>query len=412
MDKGKRNTVIAIALGAAVLILLLVFMPKSRTHNWLENYKGESKDPFGCYLISELIKKNPGTDFKKLREPLSRTFAGRQDTGISYIFIGEAMNLSTNDELRLLDFVRAGNTAFIAAKSYPSLVMSTVISDTMCGPWEGLSEYVSEEVSMNFYHPVLAREDSYKYKFNIKEEKHPYNWRVADAKYFCEADTNLVYVGFIDSFYVNHFSFRYGKGKFFFHTNPIAFTNILMKDTDHFNYASQVFSQMPLRNVYWDELSKVPYYDKDDQNSSPLKYILSQPSLRAGWYVLIALAVLYTIFRAKRRQRIIPVIEPHVNNTLAFLKTISLLYFRSGGHKELAEMKMKYFMAYLRERYKINGTPDLALVPVISIKSGVDEKHVEFIFREYLQIKEMNDIASHRLEQFSQVIHRFYTNSK
>ena len=58
--------------------------------------------------------------------------------------------------------------------------------------------------------------------------------------------------------------------------------------------------------------------------------------------MLIALLsiILFIFFNAKRRQRIIPIIEPLVNSTVDFTKTIGNLYFQQNNNADLINKKI------------------------------------------------------------------------
>jgi len=56
---------------------------------------------------------------------------------------------------------------------------------------------------------------------------------------------------------------------------------------------------------------------------TPLKYILSQESLKWAYYILIVSIIVYIIFQGKRKQRVIPLIPPLKNTTLEFVRIIA-----------------------------------------------------------------------------------------
>ena len=50
------------------------------------------------------------------------------------------------------------------------------------------------------------------------------------------------------------------------------------------------------------------------------------------------------IFNAKRRQRVVPIINPLPNTTLDFTKTIGNLYYQEGNHQNIVDKKIIYFL--------------------------------------------------------------------
>jgi hypothetical protein len=49
---------------------------------------------------------------------------------------------------------------------------------------------------------------------------------------------------------------------------------------------------------------------------SPMRFILNNPPLRYAWYLLLLGLLIFVLFNAKRKQRIVPVIEPLKNTSL------------------------------------------------------------------------------------------------
>src|SRR5690606_40060151 len=77
------------------------------------------------------------------------------------------------------------------------------------------------------------------------------------------------------------------------------------------------------------------------------------PSLRYAWYTLIIGLILYLIFYGKRRQRIVPIIEPVKNTTVEYVETVGNLYYQEKNHTQLLDKQIKYALHYIRTEYKI-----------------------------------------------------------
>ena len=125
--------------------------------------------------------------------------------------------------------------------------------------------------------------------------------------------------------------------------------------------------------VFWDE-----YYKLGPAGAStPLRFLLSNEYLT--WALRLALVglVLYVLFQMKRRQRIIPVIEPLRNTTLDFIKTVANVYFNSRDNNSIAQKKATYFLEFIRQRFNLstqNLSDDFA--EQLSRKSGVEKDNV------------------------------------
>ncbi|HNM27256.1 MAG TPA: hypothetical protein PKL15_17555, partial [Saprospiraceae bacterium] len=120
--------------------------------------------------------------------------------------------------------------------------------------------------------------------------------------------------------------------------------------------------------------------------------MLQQPALAWTWYLLLGLAGVYIVFRARRRQRIIPVLPKNENSSYEFITTIANLHFRDRNYRGLCLQSMKLFLAQVRERYGIiapmdsgTGTPrvDGEFFRRLSEHSEVPESQIRDIFTQY-----------------------------
>ena len=127
----------------------------------------------------------------------------------------------------------------------------------------------------------------------------------------------------------------------------------------------------------------------------------------------LILGLLYLIFRAKRKQRIIPVIAPNTNSSMEFISTIGSLYFLQNDHKKLCIQKMKLFLAYLRERYFLS-TKDLddSFIEKVVAKSEIPKEVVQKILLYYKNIESSSFVSEKTLIEFHLEMDKFYKNCK
>jgi hypothetical protein len=136
-----------------------------------------------------------------------------------------------------------------------------------------------------------------------------------------------------------------GEGELFLVSTPLMFTNYGMLDGDNASYAFRLLSymkDMPLIRLgaYNEEYGK--------NSTSSLRYILRESSLRWALFISLIAIVLFMIFTAKRRQRVIPVIRPPANETLRFTCLIANLYYQRKDYKDMLKKKYLYFCAELK----------------------------------------------------------------
>lgn len=223
--------------------------------------------------------------------------------------------------------------------------------------------------------------------------------------------------------FTNYVVIKLGKGEIHVQLAPLSFTNLNLLRQNNMLYARSMFDQMGNGKVFWGEDAR--YYErqseedneslgKSERNEGPLEWILSEPMLRKGWYVLLLAVVLYMIFGVKRKQRIIPVIEKKQNTSIEYAEVISQLFMEQSDHSKLVDLKMDIFKSILRDKYHLrlpanSRDENEAFFKTVAIKTGTNETLIGSIFvnyRKYQQnivVETAELLALHKLlEEFNQ----------
>ncbi len=352
-----------------------------------------------------------------MRKPLHESLP--RNTGNNYVFIGSGMFLDSLSELRLLDFVARGNNAFFSVPYMPYIIVDTLNLNTC--EYDYIIDYYSDSIiKLNFFQTSFSSDTPYTFFYRYINDTSHYSW-----SYLSEACINdssqIEYFGRMNNTMSNFARFPFGNGFFYVHTTPLAFTNLHLLNKRSVQYASKVFSYLPEGDIYWDEFSKIPVEYKSDNSSggqlrwdkSPLYFILSQPALKTAWYLILALTLLYLLFRAKRRQRIIPVLIPNTNTSQEFAETIGRIYYLQNDHKKLAMQKMKLFLEWIRNRYSISTTQrDENFFIKLAQKSQVPQKEIEKLFENLKAIEYLEKISENMLINFNQSIDNFHKKAR
>ena len=87
---NKRLLLIFVILILAVLLGLL-FRSDRQGYSWLESYKNDSKDPYGTYVIYELLQSYfPGKKITVVKDSISGTLPTDTTRFSNYVFIGKS----------------------------------------------------------------------------------------------------------------------------------------------------------------------------------------------------------------------------------------------------------------------------------------------------------------------------------
>lgn len=426
MQDNKKYILLGVAILLMTLFFAYFFGGAKQPVNWREDYKETNTGPFGTYLSLKLLEEYfPKNEVTILKDSIPAVLE-KEENPANYVFIGGNMYMDSLAEDALLKFVEKGNKAFIASKSPPIDLMSFVFVD-YCGDyyWDNYSTFEDSSAYFNLKHPDLSLGDSLLHlMFENEFDTTIYRWHHFPDYLFCEENEPLVKLGSMDNNLVNFMKVDYGQGSFYFHTNPILYTNSVLRREDGFEYAHRSFAHLQEGETYWDQRSRIWFFENPNDNlfggkktfesEGPLKYILAQPSLAWAWYLSLALGLLYLLFRAKRQQRVIPVTEPNRNTSLEFISTVGRMYFVQNDHRKLAQNKAKLFLAFVRDNYKIpTKTLNQQFVQTLANKAEVAPDLVQKIV-ETQQVMNLPGglFTEMMLIDFHQKLEQFYKNCK
>lgn len=407
MLKGNRKYIFFLIICLGVLVMLQVITPEPI--NWRLSYKKKDKIPYGTSAFYEMLPfLFPTSKITETEEPLYNSLNDKKYNNTNYIIINDEFDPDVLDIRELLNFVKKGNTVFISSNYSSEKLQDTLkFKTTVFFDVEKLSEKDSasdemaygwqEKAKINFYNPLLKDAKGYESK-------------VMENTYFNSFDTaNVTVLGNVNENKVNFIKMPFGKGNFFIHTTPEIFINYNFLDERRSEYAAKVFSYLPVQNVLWDEY----YKSGKTKDTNPLRVIMDHKALSTAYFVLIFSLLLFILLGIKRKQRIIPIVEPLRNTTLDFVDTIGILYYQQGSHKEIADKQINYFLSFLRSSFRmVTTTYDELFITRLSERSGIERDVIKNLFNYISYLKAKSDIHEQELLQLNSMIENFYKLNK
>ena len=412
----------------ATAFIFFILSSCSDRHDWREHYRKEAKSPYGTAIIYGLLEDYySDKKLKNINDSLHVDLHDKETEG-TYFYLGPHLWMDSIRISSLLNFVRRGNDAFIITPSI-SFELLDSISFEYCIDLtyqrdssyydEYITDYYFEDstASLNFSHPEIIDEKGYEYNYRVRTKDYYYGWDYLPPDLFCGYQEEFASLGNINDTLINFAKAKYGDGHFYIHTTPLAFSNFHIIKKSGREYAEKVLTHLEKPPILWDATTRSFEFPSRNRNrgfgESPLKYILAQPPLAWAWYVLLGMAVLYLIFRAKRRQRIIPVLEKNENTSLEFINTIGRLYFLQNNHRQLALDKMKLFLGFVREHYNMpTKETNEAFKKQLSLKSEIPLEVINKIFTIHGNIERSKFSSENTLVAFHQEMERFYLHCK
>ncbi|MFA9389977.1 MAG: DUF4350 domain-containing protein [Prolixibacteraceae bacterium] len=381
-------------LTAALFILLIAiqhYMPKPI--DWSVTYNATSKSPYGCYVLNELnetifpqqkMSNNEASFFVSLDSSSTETK--------NIIVITSDFDPDPYDLKALLRFVSNGNNLFISSDNMGHAFLDTLDLKLNTSLIDTSVFKPGEEIL--YLHNSSLKNDS---GFHFQR-------RMPQVSFSAFDSMHTVRLGSNEKGAANFICTRLGMGKIYLHTQPLVFTNYHLL-YGNVEYASAALSYLPIRQTIWDN-----YYKPGRiLNTSPVRYILSQAPLRNAYYLLLLTLLLYMVLESKRRQRIIPVIQPKENQSLKFIKTIGSLYFKQHNNSDLAKKKIIFFKEFLRERYYITQlSTSNESIKQIAAKSGISNKQIKKLMESAHYYENAREVTDGGLIELNRRIELFY----
>ena len=368
--------------------------------NWNKTFDERHKIPYGTFVfyneLKTLFPKSKIQDINVTPYEYFDDYYNWDDstylTTGNYLLIDEYPEMDDTSAQELLDFASFGNDIFISSNFFPGKLKDSLgFQITNDFDFQG-------KATLSFTNPVLEKD-------SIAVEKGLSN------VYFSRLDTvNTVVLGhqkFGDSIYTNFIRMNWGDGNLFLHLQPIAFTNYHLLKNENAKYSAGLMSYLKDDTIYFDSRNK----SVRQLGDSPLRFVLSQPALRWAWYLALLTIILFMIFNAKRRQRIVKVIQPLKNTTVDFTKTIGNLYYETKDHNNIIEKKITYFLEYIRRNYYLDTQSlDEKFIKNLAQKTNKDQAEIKRLVNLIVYLRNKAECNENNLLELNSAIEDFYKN--
>ena len=405
--------------------LLQVNLPKKFV--WSPTFSHVDKQPFGCFVFDSVLTQSLPNGYHVTKKTFFQLDQEHAKEKISVLMVVDQQNLKQLDVKYLCNIARRGGKVMVVASSSfdDGRNTDTVVVDelertfkvriedgtyfSLRGILAGLKAHDNDMYDTIYWNnrETMYAAQSYRMFYNMvggtlfvdsvpKVKRLAYT--LSTAGYDYKHDSLYVgdFTGFdtivdekerierIDTFAIKKVptavSVPYGKGEVIFVSSPLLFTNYGMLEGNTFVYIFRLMSYLADLPVYRTEA-----YVKTDAmlvaEQSPFREFIKRPPLRWALYLALLGVVLFMIFTARRRQRVIPIMSKPANRSLEFIQLIGTLYYQRKDHVDLVRKKFKLFAEELRKT------------------AGVDISDVNTDDREYLLLAEKTGMNSDRLKK-------------
>lgn len=423
--KSSRNFLFAMLVLFVLFCLLQVNLPKKFV--WSPTFSHVDKQPFGCFVFDSVLTQSLPNGYHVTKKTFFQLDQEHAKEKISVLMVVDQQNLKQLDVKYLCNIARRGGKVMVVASSSfdDGRNADTVVVDelertfnvriedgtyfSLRGILAGLKAHDNDMYDTIYWNnrETMYAAQSYRMFYNMvggtlfvdsvpKVKRLAYTLSTAGYDYrqdslyvgdFTSFDTIVdekERIERIDTFAIKKIpvavSVPYGKGEVIFVSSPLLFTNYGMLEGNTSVYIFRLMSYLADLPVYRTEA-----YVKTDAmlvaEQSPFREFIKRPPLRWALYLALLGVVLFMIFTARRRQRVIPIMSKPANRSLEFIQLIGTLYYQRKDHVDLVRKKFKLFAEELRKT------------------AGVDISDVNTDDREYLLLAEKTGMNSDRLKK-------------
>lgn len=423
--KSSRNFLFAMLVLFVLFCLLQVNLPKKFV--WSPTFSHVDKQPFGCFVFDSVLTQSLPNGYHVTKKTFFQLDQEHAKEKISVLMVVDQQNLKQLDVKYLCNIARRGGKVMVVASSSfdDGRNADTVVVDelertfkvriedgmyfSLRGILAGLKAHDNDMYDTIYWNnrETMYAAQSYRMFYNMvggtlfvdsvpKVKRLAYTLSTAGYDYRHDSLYVGDFTGFdtivdekerierIDTFAIKKVpaavSVPYGKGEVIFVSSPLLFTNYGMLEGNTFVYIFRLMSYLADLPVYRTEA-----YVKTDAmlvaEQSPFREFIRRPPLRWALYLALLGVVLFMIFTARRRQRVIPIMSKPANRSLEFIQLIGTLYYQRKDHVDLVRKKFKLFAEELRKT------------------AGVDISDVNTDDREYLLLAEKTGMNSDRLKK-------------
>ena len=423
--KSSRNFLFAMLVLFVLFCLLQVNLPKKFV--WSPTFSHVDKQPLGCFVFDSVLTQSLPNGYHVTKKTFFQLDQEHAKEKISVLMVVDQQDLKQLDVKYLCNIARRGGKVMVVASSSldDGRNADTVVVDelertfkvkiedgmyfSLRGILNGLRAHDNDMYDTIYWNnrETMYAAQSYRMFYNMvggtlfvdsvpKVKKLAYTLSTAGYDYkhdslyvgdFTRFDTIVdkkERIERIDTFAIKKVptavSVPYGKGEVIFVSSPLLFTNYGMLEGNTSVYIFRLMSYLADLPVYRTEA-----YVKTDAmlvaEQSPFREFIKRPPLRWALYLALLGVVLFMIFTARRRQRVIPIMSKPANRSLEFIQLIGTLYYQRKDHVDLVRKKFKLFAEELRKT------------------AGVDISDVNTDDREYLLLAEKTGMNSDRLKK-------------
>ena len=396
---SNRNTLIIVACVFLILFLLgRSFYEKKEinTCQWYEDYRFNSKEPYGAWLFYEMILDRYGEE-NVFKNTIDTNITQIDTSGFTYILLSS--NYKSDEELdKILELAKYGNEVLLIGETlyskltgvYRHAEIDKVVTDTV------FNMYFSDGTELQ-----------YKNFYNTIKKASQFTPFTVDNT----GRINFESIGMVSDTTTFFYKKTTYDGTYYHHTAPFLFSNIASKQDFYLTHFNKVFDNFKHDKVILDCAYYFAEREYEYNDRSPIQYILAEKSLRWAYYTFIFTTISFLFFRGKRKQRIIPVLEKNENTSIQYVDTLSELFMQQDQNDKLVPHLEAIFYQRIKQKYYLLPENE-NFVNLLSRKSRIPEKNIETLINNFKTGSSGYHFSDDQLIMLHRRLEEFYKNAE
>lgn len=406
MKKSVPYIIAVFVVLALTLLLVIVARQQPRKINERITLRQRDKIPYGTFAAQKLLQGlfPAATISLDKHEPDYWDNIDKEKSNQAVVLIAKSFNADEAELNKIVRFIKNGNYVFIISKSL-SLDANNFFHCSDYSPsFDGYYGIEDDSLQVSLNNPPF-----------ISSENHIYPGKRFES-FFSAIDTpKTIVLGRTQQQKINFIQLNAGAGSVFIHLAPLAFSNYFILHKNNVQYFQKALSVIPatVNKVVWNEyyLTKPISYDQSEPDL--FRVLFQYPSFKWAFITVLLTLLTYVLLEMRRKQRLIPVYQKPVNESLDFVKTIGRLYYDRKDHSNLAKKMSTYFLDHIRSKYKMaTQVLDDDFITTLQAKSGYPLAELKPIIRLIEDATKADAaVTEEQLFNFYKHLEHFYQNT-
>ena len=382
------------------LFIILLFLPAYWLNKnapvqfeWKPTYQTNDKEPFGAYVFDKILNDSwpDGYHHNYYSFYDEEIDADEIYPAYNLLIIANYLDLDSIETKNLLKYVEKGGSAIIAANRIIGFLKDTLNISTVNPLYY---QYIFDlSIKQETENVQFCITDSEQTIINLPKPLVNNHFEVYDTVNHTYFDS-LYRISTISGEKTISLRYAIGEGNLILIANPLIFTNYgILSDSIN------PYIWKHLAYLEGKPLMRTEYYETGSQggkSQSEFRVILREKSFRWAYYSTLTGILIFMIFTAKRRQKIIPVIKPPANKMLAFVRSIAGLYLLKNNNADILLKKQIYWGEKLKRKYGmdiVNEQHNYDFYKRVAAKTRRPYEEIRRLFLDLVVIDETTSVS-------------------